>query len=63
MSYEWDNGESNPIHEAEREESRDARRHAEMTGVASCYRHHFVSDGRGGGVCRDCGDTISAGEL
>jgi len=50
----------NPIHEAEREEARDARG---FTEPGSCYRHHWVSDGAGGGVCTGCGDTLSAGEL
>ena len=49
MSYEW-----------EREEARDAARYAHLT---PCYRHDYVSDRRGGGVCRDCGDTIGADEL
>jgi hypothetical protein len=48
MAYEW-----------EREEARDAMRYT----TGTCYRHHYVSDRRGGGVCTDCGDTIGADEL
>lgn len=59
MSY-WDRFERNELHAHEREEARDARRHAPPT---SCYRHDYRPDGRGGGVCWDCGDTITAGEL
>lgn len=51
----------NPIHEAEREESRDAQRYSrELEG---CYRHAWRDDGAGGGVCTGCGATVSAGEL
>jgi hypothetical protein len=60
MSYAYDRYETSPIHEMERQESRDAMRFAPP---ASCYRHDYRSDGRGGGACRDCGDTIGADEL
>jgi hypothetical protein len=49
----------NAVHEAEREEARDARRFNDY-GPARCYRHHYVTDGAGGGVCTGCGDTVSA---
>jgi hypothetical protein len=42
----------NAIHDAEREEARDARRFAQIR-PGDCYRHHWVSDGAGGGVCTD----------
>lgn len=48
MAYEW-----------EREEARDASAFA----TGSCYQHSYSPDGHGGGVCRDCGDTIGADEL
>lgn len=49
MSYEW-----------EREEYRDALRYSTTT---PCYRHDYRGDGRGGGVCIDCGDQLTPEEL
>lgn len=49
----------NYLHEIEREEARDAA----MFATGYCYRHHYVSDRRGGGVCIDCGENIGAQEL
>lgn len=43
----------------EREEHRDALRGA----PAYCYRHDYRPDRRGGGICCDCGDTLSAEEI
>lgn len=51
--------DSNMIHVHEREEYRDAIQY----DVGSCYRHHYVSDRRGGGTCTACGDSIGADEL
>lgn len=50
MAYEW-----------EREEWRSALQ-ADRGAGASCYRHNFQPDGRGGGVCQ-CGETLSPEEL
>ncbi len=61
MSYVYDRYETNPLHAHEREEARDARRYA--SPFASCYQHDYRSDGRGGGICIDCGDEIGADEL
>lgn len=61
--YDPDGYETNPVYAHEREEARDARRFTEDYGPASCYRHDYVSDGRRGGVCTGCGDTMGAGEL
>ena len=49
----------NMVHVHEREEARAAQ----WFDDGPCYRHDYGSDGRGGGVCRDCGDTIGADEL
>lgn len=43
----------------EREEHRDALRYSE---TRPCYRHDYRSD-RHGGVCIDCGDTVSKEEI
>lgn len=50
----------NPLHEAEREASREARRHATF-GVVG-HHHDMRPDGLGGGICA-CGDTVTADEL
>ena len=62
MSYTYDRYETNPLHAHEREEARDAMRYAPLTYCGQ-HGHDYVSDRRGGGVCRDCGDTIGADEL
>lgn len=51
--------ERNYLHDIERHEYLDALNH-ELT---PCYRHSYVPDQRGGGVCTDCGDTLSRSEL
>jgi hypothetical protein len=56
-----DNYEPNPMYEAEREEARDARRAAGP--MVPCYRHDFRPDGRGGGICSGCGETLDPEEL
>ena len=62
MSYEvYERFDDNPLHAHEREEARDARLFADP--MTSCYRHDWRGDGRGGGVCVDCGDEIGADEL
>jgi hypothetical protein len=52
--------EDNYLHDIEREEHRDALLYSTTT---PCYRHEYRSDGRGGGVCVDCGDQLSPEEL
>ncbi len=47
----------------ERDEYRAALEEAKSVGVVECYRHHWQSDRRGGGVCVNCGETVSAGDL
>lgn len=50
----FDHGDENPIHAAEREESRDARRFmTEVDRATSCGHTH-----RQRGVCPDCDDDI-----
>lgn len=46
----------------EAQEARDAER---AGGFTSCQpgKHRMISDRHGGGVCVNCGDTVSAGEL
>lgn len=54
----------NLMHQIEREERRDAQIAAESSGdYARCYRHDWASDGHGGGVCRNCRETVSAGDV
>jgi len=60
--YDPDGYETNPLYAHEREEARDATRFNDY-GPPACYRHNYVSDGHGGGVCTGCGDTLSAGEM
>lgn len=50
----------NPIHDMEREERRAAQ---EFAQPGDCYRHDWRRDGYGGGVCIECGETVSQGEL
>lgn len=48
----------------DREESRSAREAAEREGDdMDCYEHHWRADGRGGGVCTGCGETVDRDEL
>lgn len=49
----------NYLNQIEREEAREAQ----MFGDGHCYRHHYRSNGRSGGVCDGCGDHIGAEEL
>jgi hypothetical protein len=61
MSY--DDYETNPLYAHEREEARDAQRYASSFTGCGDHNHHYVPNGRGGGICRDCGDELSAEEL
>lgn len=63
MSYFYDRFETNPIHEMEREEARDAQRFADGFGSCPPGQHRYVPNGRGGGTCRECGDELRADEL
>lgn len=54
----------NFIHEAEREEARDARRHTPpFTGGGIGHAHQMRPDGLGGGICVRCGHVVDRDEL
>ena len=48
-----------PAYAHEAEEARDAAHFS----TATCYRHDWASDHRGGGICLNCAETVSAADL
>lgn len=52
----------NPIQHNDRQESRAAARFARPNSPGDC-RHRMVPDGRGGGSCLYCPETVNAGDL
>lgn len=65
MPYAYDNDTLRDLARdaarSDREERRDAQRHAPPD--SGCYQHHWVNDHNGGGRCTQCGETVSAAEL
>lgn len=59
MTYWADRYETNPIHDIERQECRDARDHNPSTGT--CVRHDWAH-GHNQLVCVNCDTTITEGD-